>query len=351
MADPSWGRAARGVFLELRLIPVLLWSYTAVALGTAMAFAESGRLDGLWLGVALALGLLIQGFTTHAVNDIYDWRSGTDRHGSARALSGGSKVLNAGLLDERGLWAVFWVASGTCAALAALVGIARSPWLVLVVGLGYAIGVAYTAPPLATSYRPFAGEWLGGFPGVLLAGLGAYGIQALTLTWTAVVALSAHALVCTGMLLMHGYLDETADAHAVPRKATAIHALGRGGTVGYATAVVAVGAALYLALGVLVHLAFLVGVACTVPAAVVHASTRRWDLRSVTWNELKIIQLGIAAGLGSALLLAPALWPLAPIAAAGYVAHLAAASPPAGLARAWLPHIRLPLRSRRGTSK
>jgi len=350
MAVEAWTRTARGVFLEIRLIPVLLWSYTAVALGTGLAFMDTGRLDAAWFGVALALGLLIQGYTTHSVNEIYDWRSGTDRHVSARALSGGSKVLNMGLLDERALWAIFWIASGAVAVLAALVGIARAPWLVLVIGLGYGVGVAYTVPPLATSYRPFAGEWLGGFPGVLLAGVGAYGIQTLSLTWTAVVALSAHACVCTSMLVMHGYLDAAADAHAAPPKETVIHTLGPGGTVRYATAIAGAGALLYLVLAVSGHPEFLIGVGLTVPGVAVHAVTRLWDLRSVTRNELKIIQLGIAGGTGTAVALAPPLWPLLPIAAAGYVAHLLAAAPPPHLARAWLP---ASARSQgdRGTSK
>lgn len=350
MAVEAWTRTARGIFLELRLIPVLLWSYTAVALGTGLAFMESGRFDVGWFGVALALGVLIQGFTTHAVNEIYDWRSGTDRHASARALSGGSKVITSGLLDERALWALFWAASGAVALLAAFVGIARAPWLVLVIMLGFGIGVAYTLPPVATSYRPFAGEWLGGFPGVLLAGVGAYGIQSLTLTWTLIVALAAHACVCTAMLVMHGYLDAAADATSVPRKATVLHALGPGGTVRYATAIAAVGAALYMILALRSHPAFLVGAVFTIPAVAVHALTKPWDLHSVTRNELKIIQLGIAAGTGTAVAFAPVLWPLLPVAAAGYAAHLAVAAPPTGLARAWLPDPSL-VRDRRGTSK
>src|SRR5438552_2070258 len=35
--DHRWERKAKGWFLEFRLIPVLLWSYTAVVLGTAVA--------------------------------------------------------------------------------------------------------------------------------------------------------------------------------------------------------------------------------------------------------------------------------------------------------------------------
>ncbi|MGQ0797747.1 MAG: hypothetical protein ACT4OI_07800, partial [Methanobacteriota archaeon] len=64
------GRKAFGWFLELRPIPVLLWSYTAVALGTGLAVAEGAALDAGWLAVALELAVLIQGWETHAINEI-----------------------------------------------------------------------------------------------------------------------------------------------------------------------------------------------------------------------------------------------------------------------------------------
>src|SRR2546422_9833903 len=96
---PSWAGKAKGWFLEFRLIPVLLWSYTAVILGTAVAIVDVGGFDVGWFAVALALGGLIQGWETHAINEIYDWRSGTDQIDGARALSGGSRVRNFGLLD------------------------------------------------------------------------------------------------------------------------------------------------------------------------------------------------------------------------------------------------------------
>src|SRR3990170_1619252 len=214
----GWRRRALGWFLEFRLIPVLLWSYTAVALGTALAYADGGGIDLGWLAVSMALAGLVQGWVTHAVNEVYDWRSGTDRDGSPRALSGGSKVLGLGLLTERDLWTIWAVSTAIVAGLSVLVGLMRAWWLVLLIATGYGLGIAYTLPPLATAYRPFAGEWLGGFPGVLLAGLGAYGIQALRVSWTAVAALTAHALVCTAMLVMHHYVDAPADATARPEK-------------------------------------------------------------------------------------------------------------------------------------
>ena len=326
---------ALGWFLELRLIPVLLWSYTAVALGTALAFAETGAFDLVGFAVALALGVLIQGWVTHAINEIYDWRSGTDRDQTRRALSGGSKVLNLGLLGERDLWVVFAVSTAATAVLATYAAVARAAWLVAFAVAGYGIGVAYTVPPVATSYRPYLGEWLGGFPGVLLAGLGAYAIQTLRVSSAAILVVSAHALVCLGMLTMHHYLDAPADARATPMKRTTVVALGPARAKRYATGLALAAAFLYAIGAVLVHPALGFGAAMTLLAAFYHMRVDPADLRSVTRNELRVIQLGVGAGLGSVAGLAPILWPILPVAAAGYMVHLLAVAPPAALGRAW----------------
>ncbi len=328
-------RKAIGWFLEFRLIPVLLWSYTAVVLGTAVAFASAGVFDPGWFVVALALGGLIQGWETHAINEIYDWRSGTDRIGAARALSGGSKVRNLDLLDERDLWRIFVFATIAVAALTLWVFVARAAWLAILIVSGYILGLLYTLPPVATAYRPFLGEWLGGFPGVLLSGLGAFAIQTLTLSPVAAVAVAAHALVCTSMLVVHHYLDAPMDAEARPTKRTAVLALGFRWARRYAAGMAIVAVGLDLGLAIWFHPAFLLGVIFTVPAVWYHLRLNPQDLESTTRNELRIIQLGIAAGLSTAVVLAPPLWPVLPIAVLGYLAHLVVVSPPAALARAW----------------
>ncbi len=333
--EAGWARKARGWFLEFRLIPVLLWTYTAVVLGTALAYHDRGSVDGIGFAVALALGGLIQGWVTHAINEIYDWRSGTDRVGGPRALSGGSKVLNLGLLGERDLWWIFAFSTAAVAGLTAWVIVARAAWLAVLVLAGYLLGLAYTIPPVATAYRPFAGEWLGGFPGVLLSGLGAYAIQTGALSSIAALALAAHAFVCMGMLIVHHYLDAPMDAAAVPPKRTSVVALGFPGSMQYAAGVSGIAAVLYALLGVLAHPAFFLGAGLTLPSVWIHLRLRPEDLKSVTRNELRVIQLGIGAGLATAVGLAPPLWPLLPIAAAGYIVHLAVVAPPAELARAW----------------
>jgi len=305
-----------------------------VALGTAIAYFATGSLNGLWFLAALALGALIQGWETHAINEIYDWRSGTDQPGG-RALSGGSHVRNLGLLAERDLWWIFAISSVAVAALTAWVVRERAAWLALLIVAGYGLGLAYTAPPLSTSYHPFAGEWLGGFPGVLLSGLGAYAIQTLSISLVVTTALAAHALVCMSMLIVHHYLDEPMDAGATPPKRTTVVALGFTNAKRYAGIMAATAAALYALLGATVQPASFLGAAFTMPAVWIHLRINPGELKSVTQNELRVIQLGVAAGLSTAVGLAPPLWPLLPIAAVGYLAHLAVAAPPPELARAW----------------
>src|SRR3989475_7028416 len=198
----GWRGKALGWFLEFRTIPVLLWSYPSVALGTALAVLDGGGLDPLWFLVAMALAGLVQGWETHAINEIFDWRSGTDRDGSPRALSGGSKVRNLGLLGERDLWVIFAVATVAIAGLAAAVGLLRAWWLVLLVIVGYVLGLVYTLPPISTAYRPVAGEFLCGVPGVVPPGPRGVGIPRPRFSLAPLAVLSPHAVLCTRTLLL-----------------------------------------------------------------------------------------------------------------------------------------------------
>lgn len=139
------------------------------------------------------------------------------------------------------------------------------------------------------------------------------------------------------MLVMHHYIDAPADAAATPPKRTTVVFLGPAGARAYATLLATGGATIYETLALLVHPAFSLGAILTLPSLVAHARGRPWDLMSVIRNELRVIQFGIAAGLAVAVVLAPFLWPLIPLAALSYVTHLVVEAPPAELRRAWLP--------------
>ncbi len=137
------------------------------------------------------------------------------------------------------------------------------------------------------------------------------------------------------MLVMHHYMDTPSDRLASPPKRTTVVYLGTRWSRGYAAGMTAAAAAIYGTLAASVNPAFVLGVLLTVPAIWVHATVRPEDLQSVTRSELRVIQLGVAAGLAVSVGLAPSLWPLIPIAAVGYLTHLIAVAPPADLARAW----------------
>ena len=150
-------RMLRGVWLEVRVIPVLLWSFSAITLGTAVA-VDGGELHGgLYVG-AILLGVLIQGLLAHCVNELEDWRSGTDQYDSPRVISGGSKVLLNGLLSHRGLLVLFAVAFAATTVLG-LAMVASRGLVMLPFGLAGVLGaVCYTMPPVRAAYRPLAGE-------------------------------------------------------------------------------------------------------------------------------------------------------------------------------------------------
>jgi 1,4-dihydroxy-2-naphthoate octaprenyltransferase len=317
----------KGLFLELRAIPVLLWSFTAITLGTAIGATEAGRLDAWLFLEALLLGVLIQGYETHAVNEIYDWRSGTDSDPTPRILSGGSGVFLARLLTERQLWAIFAVSSTLIGILAFDLASRTGPTVLVLAAIGYFAGLAYTLPPVATAYRPFVGEWLGGFAGVTSAGLGGAFVQSLDLSPLAIAVAVSHAFICVGMLLMHHYLDVRPDQRARPVKRTTIVFLGprRGKAYAASFALMAL-----LISGTVATIVQIEAIAFAAPAGIgfiAHLRTNPRDVGSVTRNEIVVIQAGVAGGLTFAGLLQPVLLVMVPLAVVLYVAHLRLAVP------------------------
>ena len=298
-------RVMRGLWLELRVVPVLLWSYGALTLGTALAWHAGAPRDLRLWAAAVALGLIIQGILAHTVNEIEDWRSGTDRDATPRIISGGSKTIRLGLLSPRALWAFY----GAGLAVAAVVGLllaARHGWVLALIGLGAVAGATlYTLPPVRAAYRPFLGEAIA-FGCIVLCVLGAYRLQGPTPGALAVAVAGAVAAYAVGMLMMHHYLDHDADRAAHPPKVTSIVRLGRVAGRRYATAWSAVAALLAVG-GAVAEVRLLPLAAAYVLALPVQARCDPFDLESVTKSELRIILLGVAGTLVSSVLLAPVL--------------------------------------------
>jgi 1,4-dihydroxy-2-naphthoate octaprenyltransferase len=295
-------RIVRGVWLEIRVIPVLLWSYAALTVGSGLAFHGGHRSLGLYAG-ALVLGVLIQGLVAHSTNEIVDWRSGTDRHETPRVLSGGSKVVVLGLLGPRGMAVVLALAFAVTAALGIALAATQGWWLLAYGLAGVAGALAYSAPPVRGAYRPFVGEAIA-FGCVVLCVTGAYRLQGPDPGWLELGAGAAVAAYAVGMLMMHHYLDREADLAAVPRKTTSIVLLGleRGRWYAVAWDLVSLAAAVVSSV---YEPRLLPLAAAALIALPIHARCDPRDVASVTGAEFKVIALGIVGALAAGVLLDP----------------------------------------------
>jgi 1,4-dihydroxy-2-naphthoate octaprenyltransferase len=297
-----------GTYLEIRVIPVMLWSFAGIALGAALA-ADAVDVSLGWFAASVAIGVLLQGLVAHTVNEISDWRSGTDADPAPRVLSGGSKVVSAGLLSEREL---AWLGAGAALSATALgfaIAAQRGWWLLAFGGAGLVGAIIYTLPPVRAAYLPFAGE-LVAFICVWACVAGSYGVQAGTLSLDAAVVGVAHAAFCVSMLMLHHYLDRGPDARAVPPKITSVVHLGpsarRYGVLWSAISAVAAAVATGLDLSTVP----LAGAALI--AVVAHLRVSPDDPKSVTIWESVVIVAGITGALATVALRAPELaWLLA----------------------------------------
>lgn len=299
-----------GTWLEVRVVPVLLWSFTGVTLGTAIGWnAPGGASVGAYIG-AVILGVLIQGLVAHTANDIVDWRSGTDADPSPRVLSGGSTVIPRGLIGPHGLRGLGIAAAGLAIAVGVALAWTRGWGLVVFGAVALAGSLMYSIRPLRTAYRPIAGEATA-FICVWTAVAGSDALQrGGAPSGMAAVAGIAHGGTCVAMLMMHHLLDRDADRRARPPKRTSMVVLARSaGHYEAAWALVPV-----LAAGILAirgNPAFWLMGALALLAVIPPILARPDDVRSTTLAELAVIGLGIAGGLGTAALIAPPLaWAL-----------------------------------------
>lgn len=296
-------RILLGLWLEIRIIPVLLWSFTAITLGTALAWRDGGQITIAGYLVAVAVGVLLQGLVAHSVNEIADWRSGTDRDPAPRVISGGSKVIASGLLRPRDL-AVVGVVAAVAAAAIGLVAAATWGWVLLAYGAaGLAGAVLYTLPPVRAAYRPFSGEAVA-FVCIWGCTTGAYVLQRGELSGGVALAGIAYAASCVAMLMMHHYLDRVPDSRAFPPKTTTIVLLGPSGRR-YAVAWAGIALAAAGALAALVDERFAILAAGFAAALALHLAVDPDDAASVTRCELGVILLAMGSGLATAAALAP----------------------------------------------
>jgi 1,4-dihydroxy-2-naphthoate octaprenyltransferase len=144
--SPLWTvlLATRLPFLTATLVPVGLAGAVA---GYQGQFRWGWFLAALAAAVAVHLGL-------NMANDLFDDLSGADRaNPTPTPFSGGSRVLQHGLVSRRAMAAGCIGLYGLAVALGLALAATRSWWLVPVGALGLFLSLAYTGPPLSLVHR------------------------------------------------------------------------------------------------------------------------------------------------------------------------------------------------------
>lgn len=306
-------RRVLGLVMELRLVPVVQWSFTGVLLGAALVGREHPISPGV-LAASLVVAIAIHGVVAHCPNDLADWRSGTDRHPSPRALSGGSKVLPLGLLEPRHLRAMGVVGTATALVVGFLVAAERGWGLLLLGGGGIVLAACYSIAPVRAASRPVLGEIVAVACGWACV-FGSDLAQRERPSLLAAVVGVHYVAACMTMLMLHHIPDRVADLGADPPKRTTVALLGDRAPLYAAAWPVAA-----TAIGALVSATTLpelwpstIGAAL---AAVSALTARSGDLARITRAEVASVLVVMAGGLASAALMLPDLAWFAPVALA-----------------------------------
>jgi 1,4-dihydroxy-2-naphthoate polyprenyltransferase len=205
------------LFLRATRLPFLSATFIPVSIGLAIAAAHG------YFDLPTALLTLVGAGAVHlglnVANDIFDTRLGADdQNVNPTQYSGGSRVIQYGLVSLRGMTLI----SATFYAIALAIGLVLlllrgSPALLVIGLLGVVLSIGYTAPPLKLVYRGL-GELTTaiGFGPLML--LGAYVVQSQgALTLEPIVASLPIAILVAMILYVNEVPDRPADARAGKR--------------------------------------------------------------------------------------------------------------------------------------
>ncbi len=205
----KWVHALRAPFFSATLIPVFL--------GTAIAFYETGIFH-FWPFALTTIAMLFIHAGINLANDYYDGKSGADAlNTNPTPFSGGSRVIQDGIIPAPHIKYAFLL----CLAIGSLIGLYLNSITpgngVLILGLlGIGIGVFYSAPPLAASYKRFGELFVAVGFGPLIV-VGASLVQTFSFSWIALAASLPIALLIAGVLFLNQFPDFDADVKAGKR--------------------------------------------------------------------------------------------------------------------------------------
>ena len=217
MKARNWRMAIRIPFLTASAVPVLL--------GTAIAWAATGAIHWWFFLLTMIAGLLIH-IGSNVINDYSDHKSGNDEVNRefVRPFSGGSRVIQLGLLTPLEVLAGATLAFLLSAGIGFYLAWARGPMILLLGAIGLISGLFYTGGIFNWAKRGI-GELLVGLNFGILMALGAYYVQAQSFSWLPVIAAIPVSLLIAAVLYINEFPDYTADKQV--GKKTLVVRLGR----------------------------------------------------------------------------------------------------------------------------
>ena len=134
---------------------IALASLVPFCVGAAFAWRLTDRID-LAIAAPAFLAIFLVEVGKNSFNDLYDFRSGVDpavRPEERSPYSRGKRVLVDGVLAERDLVVIAWIAFTLAAAIGAGVAFATKPVLLLLGAAAALVSLIYVMPPVKLAYR------------------------------------------------------------------------------------------------------------------------------------------------------------------------------------------------------
>ena len=221
----AWLLAVRAPFLTASVVPVLL--------GGAIAWATRDAFNWGLFFLALVAGALLH-LAVNVYNDYFDHRSGNDplNVDFVRPFSGGSRVIQLGLLSPLEMISGAILLSAVSAGIGAVLAWAAGPWVLAFGVAGLISGVFYVAGPFNWASRG-VGEFTVGLNFGTLMTLGSYYVQTGRVDWTPAVASIPAAALIAAVLYVNEFPDYAADK-AVGKRTWVVRLGRQRAVIGYA---------------------------------------------------------------------------------------------------------------------
>ena len=205
----KWHTALRAPFFAATIVPVLL--------GSAIGFFHTSEFL-FWPFFFTIIGMIFIHAGVNLANDYYDHKSGNDElNQNPTPFSGGSRVIQEGIIPAQHIKWAFLLCLSAGAAIGLYLNTLHEGNVILMIGLlGMGIGVFYSAPPFAASYRKLGEVFVALGFGPLIV-MGSYYTQTGALDVLPLLASIPMAILIMLVLYLNQFPDFDADKKALKR--------------------------------------------------------------------------------------------------------------------------------------